>query len=65
MLCVAWVALTALAVEGNAKASADGRDMLSDEEIKHFIEEGYVIVRDVFSKEAATAARDVLWDEIL
>ena len=39
--------------------------MLSDEEIKHFIEEGYVIVRDVFSKEAATAARDVLWDEIL
>ena len=33
MLCVAWVALTALAVEGIAKASADGRDMLSDEEI--------------------------------
>ena len=40
MLCVAWVALTALAVEGDAKASADRRNMLSDEENKEITDIG-------------------------
>ena len=37
---------------------------LSTEDIVHFVNEGYVIVRNAFTAETATACRDVVWGHL-
>jgi hypothetical protein len=46
------------------RLSESVKDSLTQQQIEHFISEGYVLLKSAFSREAATKARAFLWDRI-
>ncbi|KAF0716777.1 hypothetical protein AaE_011004 [Aphanomyces astaci] len=54
-------------IDGNESNSQDAEDEeigLSEEEVAHFIEHGYVLLRNAFPVDTAAACRDFLWNRI-